>query len=548
MTLTLTIQGLDRLDNGEPPRIVFDRHGGVIGRSPLCDWCLPDAKSFISSRHAEITYRGGDYVLTDISTNGTQINGQADRMTGPYTLRSGDTIVIGHYKVRADVVSSGQAQAVPMAPAAAETASAWWGEEHQAPQGPSSSSWDEPAAPPASAPGTPDPWGPMNTESTPVASWPPPNVAAPTDTTPGLYEAPKPNASLWQQAVADYQAPPPLPQSQVQADIWGNFAASNSVDWARGGFGASAAAAASPASAAPSPATPQFVPQQPQPAAFAPQPTAPQPQSFVPPSSEPAAAGWGAPDTASPEVTAPPQPVLSSGGAGAQSFVPPGNPAPVPQSFAPPVTPQPVAAMPIAAMPGADQARLMNALLGAMGLTPGDVKEAPETVMSNAGGLLRRLIAGLVVMLEARARAKAQMGAEATLFSFDGNNPLKFATSTEKALAQLLSPPERGFMPADRAIEDGFKDLQAHQMATLAAMQGALRATLARFSPTAIKARAEQRGFLAKIIPAARESTLWQAYEKEFSGVAEGSDEVFMDAFSKAFKEAYEKASREMRS
>ncbi len=534
MTLTLTIQGLDRLDNGEPPRIVFDRHGGIVGRSPLCDWCLPDAKSFISSRHAEVTYRGGDYVLTDISTNGTQINGQADRMTGPHTLRSGDTIVIGHYKVRADVVSSGQAQAVPMAPAAAETASAWWGEEHQAPQGPSASSWDEPVAPAAPAPGSPDPWGPMNTESTPAASWPPPNVAAPSDTTPGLYEAPKPNASLWQQAVADYQAPPPLPAGQGQADIWGNFAASNSVDWARGGFGGASTPAA-PAPAAPPvvqpPVTPQFVPQQPQPAAFAPPPEQPAFQSFVPPSELAPSDGWGAPETPSPNVTAPPQPMPSSAGLGGQSFAPP-QAAPSP---------------PVNAVPGVDQARLMAALLGAMGLTPADVKETPETVMSNAGGLLRRLVSGLVVMLEARARAKAQMGTEATLFSFDGNNPLKFATSTEKALAQLLSPPERGFMPADKAIEDGFKDLQAHQMATLAAMQGALRATLTRFSPTAIKARAEQRGFLAKIIPAAREATLWQAYEKEFSGVAEGSDEVFMDAFSKAFKEAYEKASREMR-
>ena len=56
-------------------------------------------------------------------------------------------------------------------------------------------------------------------------------------------------------------------------------------------------------------------------------------------------------------------------------------------------------------------------------------------------------------------------------------------------------------MPADRAIEDAFRDLQAHQMATLAAMQGALQTTLARFSPSSIRARAETRGLLAKILP-----------------------------------------------
>lgn len=143
-------------------------------------------------------------------------------------------------------------------------------------------------------------------------------------------------------------------------------------------------------------------------------------------------------------------------------------------------------------------------------------------------------------MLEARARAKSQMGAQGTNLEFDGNNPLKFARTPDQALAQLLNPPERGFMSTDRAIEDAFKDLQAHQMATLKAMQGALRATLERFSPTAIRSRAENKGILSKILPGAREAALWASYEKEFGGVAQGSDEAFMDIFAKEFRRAYE--------
>ncbi len=157
-----------------------------------------------------------------------------------------------------------------------------------------------------------------------------------------------------------------------------------------------------------------------------------------------------------------------------------------------------------------------------------------------AGNLLRRLVAGMVVMLEARARAKSQLGAQGTSLEFDGNNPLKFARTPEQALEQLLNVPHRGFMDSERAIEDAFKDLQAHQMATLKAMQGALRATLDRFSPRAIRARAEQGGFLTRILPGARDAALWAAYEKEFSGVAQGSDEAFMEMFAKEFRRAYE--------
>ena len=101
-------------------------------------------------------------------------------------------------------------------------------------------------------------------------------------------------------------------------------------------------------------------------------------------------------------------------------------------------------------------------------------------------------------MLEARARAKSQMGAAGTSLEFEGNNPLKFARTPEQALTQLLNPAERGFMPADRAVEDAFRDLQAHQLATLKAMQGALRATLDRFSPTAISKRAGKPGGLRR--------------------------------------------------
>ncbi|RVT89493.1 type VI secretion system-associated FHA domain protein TagH [Sphingomonas crocodyli] len=179
-------------------------------------------------------------------------------------------------------------------------------------------------------------------------------------------------------------------------------------------------------------------------------------------------------------------------------------------------------------------------LLKAAGLSRDDVKGGDDATIEAAGLLLRQLVGGLVVMMEARARAKAQMGAQNTIFSRDGNNPIKFAMSPAHALAQMLSPPVSGFMGAERAVEDSYRDLQAHQIATLKAMQGALRATLDRFSPDAIKKRADSKGLIARILPGARASALWEAYEREFGGVAQGSDEAFMDIFAKEFRKAYE--------
>jgi type VI secretion system FHA domain protein len=172
------------------------------------------------------------------------------------------------------------------------------------------------------------------------------------------------------------------------------------------------------------------------------------------------------------------------------------------------------------------------------------VPKSPELVR-RAGQLLRRLVSGMVVMVEARARAKAQMGAEATALQLEGNNPIKFARSPEQALARLLSPPEPGFMESGRAVEDAYLDLQSHQVATLQAIPGALRTTLERFSPGSIRRRAQKAGVLARILPSLHDAALWRNYEREYTKVKNESDEAFMDVFSKQFRKAYEKQLRE---
>jgi type VI secretion system FHA domain protein len=167
---------------------------------------------------------------------------------------------------------------------------------------------------------------------------------------------------------------------------------------------------------------------------------------------------------------------------------------------------------------------------------------APAPAMdTRAEELLRACIAGLRKLVEARARAKAELGAQTTVMDLHGNNPLKFAVTADAALAQMLQPPQRGFLDGPAAVDDAFNDIQAHQLATIAAMRDALRATIDRFSPAAIRGRVK-KGFLDSLLPDARNAALWKAYEAEFEGVVKGSDEAFMDVFSREFLRAYEEA------
>jgi type VI secretion system FHA domain protein len=489
MTLTLAITNVSTLDNGMPTEFVLHRRGAVIGRAATCDWCLPDPRNHISSRHCEVRFDGNAYMLSDCSTNGTYLNGTSERMSAPRKIEDGDRFQIGHYDIRARL--SGDAYVAADRPAQAPGSTEWrgWDAGTSAPTDGASApaaagtGWDATPAPatgagqwqPALSPGLAprEAYHPLPSNVAPRSSddagWAP-SHRAPDMPVQSAWDTPTPAAdpaSSWSSSAPDR---PPAPSPD---DVWGRIAEGNVVDWARGGFG-----------------QPVELPRD--------------PLGLNPPSTLPA--------------TRPAAPTIDPRQAGDQNAS----------------TTMPIAATTDAAAP----------FLAGVGLTRDRLVDASPAALERAGQLFRRLVAGLVVMVEARARAKTQLGAETTAFSVEGNNPIKFARTPDDALALLLNPAQPGCMEPSRAIEDAFQDLQSHQVATLRAMQGALKATLDRFSPNAIRGRAEAKGVLERIVPAAREAALWQAYEREFGGVVRGSDEAFMDVFAREFRRAYNEQAR----
>lgn len=488
MTLTLSIPAGGRLANGAPAELVLNRRGAIVGRAPTCDWPLPDPSKHVSSRHFEITFDGRSYLLSDTSTNGTFLNGATARISGPHLIKQGDRFQVGPFTIHATL--SGDAVLDRSGDGAAPEQSSWsgWHSDEAAPVapagdqawGPSPAAGGWDAAPPPPARGGGVGWQPATGPS--LAR---PEAHRATDYGSGQ-SAPSAGQSSW--------APPAAPAAAPSASAWD--AATPPTEAASGW-----------SSAAPD------------------RPTPPTPDDVWGRLAEGNVVDWARGGFGQPV-----EPVRDPLGL---------QPAPAKASLP---TSQPVvsATAPAAAPPVRAAA---GGLLEAAGISAGSLAD-PAAAEQRAGSLLRKLVAGLVVMVEARARAKAQLGAEATAFNPAGHNPLKFARSPDEALAMLLEPSQRGFMAADHAVEDAFKELQSHQMATLRAMQGALRTTLDRFSPAAIRARADAGGLLERIMPSARDAALWQAYEKEFGGVAFGSDEAFMDVFAKEFRRAYNEQAR----
>ena len=97
MTLTLQIENYEVLEDGGPVHFTVNKGGFQAGRGAGMDWVLPDPSRHISGRHFEISYSDGAYWLTDVSTNGTFLQGQRYRLDGPHKLSQGDRFQVGHY-------------------------------------------------------------------------------------------------------------------------------------------------------------------------------------------------------------------------------------------------------------------------------------------------------------------------------------------------------------------------------------------------------------------------------------------------------------------
>jgi type VI secretion system protein len=86
---------------GRRSSCLFGVTGGRIGRAQDNDWVLPDPNRYVSSYHAKVMFRAGQWIIEDTSTNGVFVNGSDTPLSvkGAYTLRDGDRLRFGEYEI-----------------------------------------------------------------------------------------------------------------------------------------------------------------------------------------------------------------------------------------------------------------------------------------------------------------------------------------------------------------------------------------------------------------------------------------------------------------
>ena len=162
--------------------------------------------------------------------------------------------------------------------------------------------------------------------------------------------------------------------------------------------------------------------------------------------------------------------------------------------------------------------------------------DAREALALHAARLLRQSVAGLQQSLRTRSELKNELRLALTTVQSAGNNPLKHSSDADAALAALLRPGKPGQLPAGQALGRAFRDLQAHQVALLAASRAAVKGILAQLAPEQLTLRfeRERKPLLATA------GSRWRAYRRLHETLAQDDDwseRLFARDFARTYEE-----------
>ncbi|MBJ2158881.1 type VI secretion system-associated FHA domain protein TagH [Variovorax sp. IB41] len=550
---------------GQPIAADFGPNGGTIGRADTNTLVLDDPDRTVSRVHAQVLCRDGQYFVIDRGSNPMQCNGVSLGSGKEAPLTDGARLVVGSFElsVRMTAAAAPPSLAIPntimSAPAGAAAAASTSDDPFAdllaglgSPPAPAPASSGAARAPaPASAESLlfPDPMetGSRNAQAAQVDPFA--NLLGPTPSS-------APSAGMGAlDDFSDLGAPPAHGKASGIDELFGGMGGGGGI----GGDPLALSPLADPllqpntaSSADPLAALQSAAPPTPTPRSdhlpidqfgFTP-PKAVTPPPPPPPAPAPVAA---APAEVLPQfddITG--QPIRISGpelGSRPLESLPPLPPPPAP----PPAPPVQRAAAPRAERTASDD-ELLAAFLRGLASTHQPPEMLTPGLMERIGSMLRSATEGTLQLLLTRQEFKREVRAEVTMIAAQANNPLKFSPTVEVALAHLLGPGVRGFMPPEAAMRDAFNDLRAHQFGVMVGMRAALAHVIGRFEPEELEKKISAKSALDAIFAANRKAKLWDQFVALYGGIASEAEDDFHNLFGKAFLQAYEEQMARLKS
>jgi type VI secretion system protein len=503
MPLSLRITSYQRLTPGQQNEFRTDSDSFTIGRSAENDWAIPDPQRFLSGVHCKIEHRGEDFFLTDVSTNGVFMNGAADRIPRNETVQlvQGDRFRIGDYEFEVDLSVTGPS---PELESETESVDLF-----------ATSIEDDPFADPEPpAPAAP-PEDFQKDPNEPLSHLDESQLGQGVDID-SLLDLDEPETPVSEEAgrrepysplhepftPPEAVQPPAGPETVPPAadDGWSNIP--DNWDEATGMF---------------------KTPDQ-EPAAAVPGGDS---SHEIPDNWDEATGMFIAPEAPAAKPEPPPQPQAPS---------PPPPPAASPM---PPPTPRAAPARQPAAAGGGGNA--VAAFERGAGLQPGEIDASDtQALFELIGRMVKCTTEGLMKTLGGRTHIKSEFRLDQTMIRPVENNPLKFCPTAGDALMILLKQTDQAYKKGVDSIQEGFDDVNAHQMAVVAGMEAALQGILKKFNPKSLERKLVSQSVLDNVLPGAKKAKYWDIFVLLYDEIASDAEDDFQQLFGKEFSRAYE--------
>lgn len=542
MSLTLHITSYQRLSPGQETSKELDRGRLTIGRSPDNDWVLSDPEMVLSKSHCAVEYRDGTYYLTDTSTNGVFVNHSDQRLGrgNSVPLDDQDILSLGDYEIQVRVGDAGRAAPVPDTPyenPALESSDLFSVITEQVdikdqqirPSSSSGSSSDDPLALDRTIAPTDDS-DPLGLDDSGIEA-PDRGQYSSADHLPADREYFRPPEAR-PDPLASPPEPPPSEPSPPEKPPSSEAAPGGPTpvipdDWEDSLILKSPLAGTSP------------------PGAVADKPSGEESDPF---------------DDLLGEDMAPPSPGVPDDAPGTRTEridvsrinqAAESAPDATPPADVPPPTPEAPAARPpqppSAPRTGGGETAALHAFLQGAGLADLDLSsEDAEAMMQRIGVIFRRTSQGMMELLRARSSVKNEFRVERTMIMAVENNPLKQLPNVEEAMKAMLTRRDNIWMPADKAIDEGFADIRAHELAMVAGMQAALKHLLETFDPQQLEGELAEHSRLGDLF-GGRKARYWDAFKKLYDRLAARAEDDFQQLFRQEFAKAYEAQQQKLR-
>lgn len=500
--LTLTIEAADAQNDAAEQSVTVDAPVFQVGRRPGSNWVLPDPSRFISGTHLEIRQDGDRFVLYDLSTNGTFVNGAKQRLAAPHPIADGDVFKVGLYTLRAGLTALTSRTSTAHVQTPAHMAMAT---KHPSPRRapPAAISAARPRggdrsaiqAPPGARVSAVPPEVQEATPEAPIQDTPPEHVAdsrppQPLDSDNRPVEPPQPAPPVDLIPDDDFQTPGPFEQDAVAPSNAGQNAVTT-------------AEAAEPVAPDVKPSLDITTGLESHPPVglgerfgAVPQPPTPAAEIEKQPDQAPAPAEAAQPPSDVPDTT-----TTSD------------NTTPSTDAF-------------------------MRGFLEGAGLDPQtEVALSPEELGRLLGLCARTGTDMLMQMLTDRSAVKLLVVHEdRTMLTVRSNNPMKFMPDADEAFDTMFVSPRQGYMTGAEGFENALEDLRRHNAALMAAIQPALADMMYGLSPDEI-ADSVSGGVLGS---ASRKS--WEEFVSRWESRAAEGEHGMLDVFLKAFARHYSDA------